>query len=205
MPKLLLATSNLGKQREYCELLAGVSWELVTPQELSLSLTVDETGDSYEANAIMKARSAAAASELMALADDSGLEVDALGGAPGLLSARFAGEGADDRRRWEYLLARLEGVPPERRTARFRCVIAIARPTGEVVTCEGTVDGFIAQEPRGEGGFGYDPIFLLPERALTLAELPPEEKNAMSHRGRAAEKARGLLAAMLAQPSTGSG
>jgi XTP/dITP diphosphohydrolase len=139
----------------------------------------------------------AKASGLVALADDSGIEVDALGGAPGPLSARFAGENASDQQRVALLLKRLKGVPPERRSARFRCLIAVARPQGEVSLFEGRCEGQVAEEPRGEGGFGYDPVFLLPERGLTVAELPPEEKNAVSHRGRAARQAKALLEGLL--------
>lgn len=189
MPKLLLATNNRGKAREYKSLLQGIPFELVTPAELGISTEVAEVGKSFEENARLKAATLAAESRLLALADDSGLEVDALGGEPGTLSARYAGEGASDRDRVSYLLTKLEGVPREKRTARFRCVIAIATPEGEVELCSGECDGIIAFEPRGNRGFGYDPIFYLPELRKTMAELPPELKNKVSHRGRAAEKA----------------
>ena len=122
------------------------------------------------------------------MADDSGLEVDALGGEPGRLSARYAGEGASDRDRINYLLTRLEGVPEEKRSARFRCVIAIATPDGKVALCSGECQGFITLAPRGEQGFGYDPIFYLPELGKTMAELPLQLKNQVSHRGRAARQ-----------------
>ncbi|MFQ5880510.1 MAG: RdgB/HAM1 family non-canonical purine NTP pyrophosphatase [Dehalococcoidia bacterium] len=204
MPKLLLATSNPGKQREYRQLLAGVGWDLVTPQELGLALTDEEGRVSYEDNAVAKAQSAARASGLVALADDSGLEVDALGGEPGPFSARFAGPNATDDQRLQYLLARLAEVPPQRRQARFRCVIAIVQPSGQVATCEGTCEGVIAPEPSGADGFGYDPIFYLPQQGLTMAELSAQEKNAISHRARAAQKARALLSSIPAHPSTGS-
>jgi XTP/dITP diphosphohydrolase len=193
MPKLLLATNNKGKAREYKSLLQGIPFELVTPAELGISTEVAEVGRSFEENARLKATTLAAESRLLALADDSGLEVDALGGEPGTLSARYAGEGASDRDRVSYLLTKLEGVPREKRTARFRCVIAIATPEGEVELCSGECDGIIAFEPRGNRGFGYDPIFYLPELGKTMAELPPELKNKVSHRGRAAAKARELL------------
>jgi XTP/dITP diphosphohydrolase len=189
MPKLLLATNNKGKAREYKSLLQGVPFELVTPAEVGISTEVVEVGRSFEENARLKATTLAAESRLLALADDSGLEVDALGGEPGTLSARYAGEGASDRDRVSYLLTKLEGVPREERTARFRCVIAIATPEGEVELCSGECDGIIAFEPRGNRGFGYDPIFYLPELRKTMAELPPELKNKVSHRGRAAAKA----------------
>jgi len=195
--RLLLATNNPGKAAEYRALLEGCGWELVTPRDLGLSLEVEEVGGDYAENARIKAEAFAKASGLVALADDSGIEVDALGGAPGPLSARFGGEGASDQQRVALLLERLAGVPPERRSARFRCLIAVARPEGEVSLFEGRCEGRVAEEPRGEGGFGYDPVFLLPERGLTIAELPPEEKNAVSHRGRAARQARALLEGLL--------
>jgi XTP/dITP diphosphohydrolase len=193
MPKLLLATNNPGKAREYKSLLSGVPFELVTPAELGVDAEVEETGTTFEENARLKATTLAAESGLLTLADDSGLEVAALGGEPGTLSARYAGERASDEDRVNYLLTKLEGVPQEKRQARFRCVIAIATPDGEVELCSGECDGFIALKPRGKSGFGYDPIFYLPELGKTMAELPPEEKNKISHRGKAAEKARGVL------------
>jgi XTP/dITP diphosphohydrolase len=193
MPKLLLATNNKGKAREYRSLLSGVPFELVTPDEVGINTEVEEVGKSFEENARLKAATLAAESQLLSLADDSGLEVDALGGEPGTLSARYAGEGASDEDRVSYLLTKLKGVPEERRTARFRCVIAIATPQGDVELCSGECEGIIAFEPRGERGFGYDPIFYLPELKKTMAELPPEEKNRISHRGRAARKASQLL------------
>jgi XTP/dITP diphosphohydrolase len=193
MPKLLLATNNRGKAREYKSLLEGVPFELVTPAEVGISTEVVEVGDSFEENARLKATTLARESGLLTLADDSGLEVEALGGEPGTLSARYAGEGASDRDRVNYLLAKLRGVPREKRTARFRCVIAIATPEGEVELCSGECHGFITLEPRGNRGFGYDPIFYLPELGKTMADLTLEEKNKISHRARAAEKARELL------------
>jgi XTP/dITP diphosphohydrolase len=193
MPKLLLATNNKGKAREYRSLLSGVPFELVTPDEVGIKTEVEEVGESFEENARLKATTLAAESQLLSLADDSGLEVDALGGEPGALSARYAGEGASDGDRVSYLLTKLEGVPKEKRAARFRCVIAIATPEGDIELCSGECDGIIAFEPKGKRGFGYDPIFYLPELKKTMAELPPEEKNRISHRGRAAEKASQLL------------
>jgi XTP/dITP diphosphohydrolase len=193
MPKLLLATNNKGKAREYKSLLEGVPFELVTPAEMGITTEVAEVGETFEENARLKATTLARESGLLTLADDSGLEVVALGGEPGTLSARYAGEGASDRDRVSYLLAKLEGVPQERRQARFRCVIAIATSEGKVEICSGECDGFIALKPRGDKGFGYDPIFYLPELGKTMAELPPDEKNKISHRGRAAAKARVVL------------
>jgi len=193
MPKLLIATNNPGKLREYEELLAGLPLELTSPAREGLSLEVAETGESFAENARLKAVAYARASGLLTLADDSGLEVDALGGRPGVHSARYAGEGADDEERYRLLLEEMRGVPWEKRTARFHCVIAIATPEGEVRTAEGTCEGIIAFEPRGEHGFGYDPVFYLPQHGRTMAELEPRAKNRISHRARAARKAREIL------------
>ncbi len=186
--KLLLATNNQAKVREYRSLLQSLPFELVTLVEQGITTVVDEVGESLEENARLKAVLLAGESRLLALADDSGLEVDALGGEPGRLSARYAGEGASDRDRVNYLLLRLKGVPWQERSACFRCVIAVATPGGEVELCSGECRGFIAFEPRGEQGFGYDPVFYLPELDKTMAELPLEIKNRISHRGQAARK-----------------
>jgi XTP/dITP diphosphohydrolase len=191
--KLLLATKNLAKVREYSRLLEGISYEIVTLADKGIYQTVDETGKTLEENAGLKAKSYALQSSLLTLADDSGLEVDALGGEPGPLSARFAGEVASDNDRIDYLLAKLKGIPWEERTARFRCLIAIASPHGEVELCHGECRGIIAFEPKGENGFGYDPVFYLPELEKTMAELTLDEKNEVSHRGQAARKARRVL------------
>jgi XTP/dITP diphosphohydrolase len=170
-----------------------VPFELVTLAEVGIDTEVEEVGRTFEENAIIKAATLADESGLLSLADDSGLEVDALDGEPGTLSARYAGENASDADRVRYLLSKLEGVPREKRQARFRCVIAIANPQGKVELCSGECDGVIALKPRGDKGFGYDPVFYLPELKKTMAELPPEEKNKLSHRGRAAAKARKVL------------
>jgi XTP/dITP diphosphohydrolase len=193
MPKLLLATNNPGKAREYKSLLSGVPFELVTPAEVGINTEVAETGKSFEENARLKATTLAAESGLLTLADDSGLEVAALGGEPGTLSARYAGENASDADRVNYLLSKMQNVPEGKRQARFRCVIAIATSQGEVELCSGECEGIIALKPRGNRGFGYDPVFYLPELGKTMAELPPEEKNKVSHRGKAAMKAREVL------------
>jgi XTP/dITP diphosphohydrolase len=187
--RLLLATNNPGKVREYKSLLGELPLELVLPRELGVNAEVGEVGETFEENARLKATVLAARSGLLALADDSGLEVEALGGEPGPLSARYAGEGASDKERVEFLLAKLKGVPWEKRTARFRCVIAIAEPEGEVELCSGECHGFITFEPRGEKGFGYDPIFYFPGLDKTMAELPLDIKNRVSHRGEAAREA----------------
>ena len=188
MSKLLLATNNQAKVREYRSLLHNLPFKLGTLAEQGITTVVDEVGESLEENARLKATILAAESQLLALADDSGLEVDALGGEPGRLSARYAGEGASDRDRVNYLLSRLRNVPWEKRSACFRCVIAVATPSGEVEFCSGECHGFITVEPRGEQGFGYDPIFYLPELGKTMGELPLEIKNQVSHRGQAARK-----------------
>ncbi len=190
---LLLATNNRGKLREYRRLLRELPYKLVTPAEAGITAAVDETGKSLEDNARLKATFFAEKSNLLTLADDSGLEVDALGGEPGPLSARYAGEGASDKDRVNYLLSRLKDIPWEKRTARFRCVIAIAKLQSEIILCDGECRGLIAFEPRGEGGFGYDPVFYLPEFDKTMAELPLEIKNQISHRGQAARKALHVL------------
>jgi len=188
LPKLLLATNNKGKVREYRHLLHDLPYELVTLAEQNITTVVAETGQSLEDNAQLKATALAKESRLITLADDSGLEVDALGGEPGLLSARYAGEDASDKERVRYLLARLEGVPWEKRKARFRCVIALAKPDGQVELCQGERRGYITFAPKGEQGFGYDPVFYLPELDKTMAELSLEIKNQVSHRGQAARQ-----------------
>jgi XTP/dITP diphosphohydrolase len=191
--KLLLGTNNQAKVREYRSLLPDLDHKLVTLAEQGISVEVEEVGDSLEENARLKATIIAEKSRLLTLADDSGLEVDALGGEPGRLSARYAGENANDAERIAYLLKRMDGVPREKRTARFRCVIALATPEGKVRLCSGECPGLITLEPRGEHGFGYDPIFYLPELGKTMAELPLEQKNKISHRGRAAREAARVL------------
>ena len=199
--KLLLATNNKGKVREYKSLLQGIPYEIVTLAEQGITTEVDEVGRTLEENARLKATALAKESGLLSLADDSGLEVDALGGEPGPLSARHAGEGASDIDRINHLLAQLKDVPVEKRTARFRCVIAIAKPDEMVELCSGECRGIITTAPAGDQGFGYDPIFYLPELGKTMAELPMEVKNQVSHRAQAAEKARELLKKLgVAQP-----
>jgi XTP/dITP diphosphohydrolase len=191
--KLLLATNNRGKVREYRSLLKNVPLELVTMDEVGITTVVDETGETMEENAMLKATLLAGESGLLTLADDSGLEVDALNGEPGNLSARYAGENASDEDRIKYLLSRLENVPLEKRTARFRCVIAISNPNGELKICSGECRGVITMEPKGKEGFGYDPIFYIPPLGRTMAELTPEMKNQVSHRAQAAKKVYKIL------------
>jgi XTP/dITP diphosphohydrolase len=193
MPTLLLATSNPGKIREYRFLLDGLGYQITTLAEEGITKVVTESGNSYEQNARSKAGAYAKFSQLIALADDSGLEVDALNGDPGVKSARFAGKAATDPERVSLLLARLNRVPWEQRTAHFKCIIAIATPEGQSEMCYGECHGMIALEPKGENGFGYDPVFFLPELGNTMAELPLEMKNRISHRALASQKARQVL------------
>ncbi|MFC2003491.1 RdgB/HAM1 family non-canonical purine NTP pyrophosphatase [Chloroflexota bacterium] len=188
MAKLLLGTNNQAKIREYRSLLEGLSYQLVTLSELGITTQVDEVGGSLEENARLKAVHLARESQLLTLADDSGLEVDALGGEPGPLSARYAGEGASDNVRIRFLLTKLKEVLWEKRSARFRCVIAVATPDGEVELFSGECQGLITFEAKGEHGFGYDPVFYLPQLDKTMAELPLAMKNQVSHRGQAARK-----------------
>ena len=202
MLKLLLATTNRGKLREYHQLLKGVPFELVSPADEGIDIAVDEKKGTFEENARLKAVTYSRLSGLVTLADDSGLEVDALDGGPGIVSARFAGEQATDKDRIEHLLARLKGIPWEKRTARFRCVIAIAAPSRATQLCDGECQGLIAFEPKGENGFGYDPVFYLPEFGKTIAELPLGAKNRVSHRGKAARKAYIILERLVEKVKT---
>jgi XTP/dITP diphosphohydrolase len=201
MPVIFVATNNPGKLKEFRHLFEGVpGTRVVSPNDIEVWVEVAETGETFEENALLKARALYAALPQEAreagwyvLGDDSGLEVDALGGAPGVHSNRWAGPNttADDRNR--LLLERLRGVPDEERTARFRCVIAIIGPGGEEHIVEGAVEGHIAYAPRGSGGFGYDPLFALPN-GRRMAELTPDEKNLLSHRGVAGAKAAQIVA-----------
>ena len=191
--KLLVATRNPGKVREYRLLLGGISIEITSLDQEQVTEEVEENGDTFEENARLKAATYAALSGLLTLADDSGLEVDALGGAPGVKSARYGGPQATDEDRVRLLRGNLNGTAWQDRTCRFRCVIALAWPSGQVKTVEGAVEGIVQYEPQGTNGFGYDPIFHLPSLGRTMAELPLEEKNDLSHRGQAARKAVALL------------
>ena len=193
MNRLLIATNNKGKVEELKDLLKDLSVELVTPAQIGLELDVTEDGHTYAENATKKAVAFAKASGLISLADDSGLEVDALDGAPGLHSARYSPKrGASDKDRRLFLLQNLRGKPLPW-TARFHATIAIAIPDGESLLTEGICEGEIVPEERGTGGFGYDPIFLLPELGKTMAELSMDEKNRLSHRAKAVMKAKEIL------------
>ncbi len=190
---LVLATRNRDKVREMRQVLAGAGWEVLSLEEFPGVPEVIEDGTSIEANAIKKAVTVAQHTGFLAMADDTGLEVDALGGAPGVCSSRYAGPGATYADNVRKLLRQLEGVPEEQRQARFRCVIALAQ--GERVrTVEGVCEGVITTVPKGDGGFGYDPVFLVPSLGKTFAEMPLAQKNAISHRGQALQKAKVLLA-----------
>jgi len=191
--KLLLATNNRGKLREYAQLLKGVPFGLITLADAGISIEVSETGSTMLANAVKKATEYAQISGLITMADDSGLEVDALGGEPGVMSRRYAGENSTDEERNEFLLKKIRQVSWDKRTARFRCIIAISLPNGSVETVDGICEGVIAYEPKGYNGFGYDPIFYLSELGKSMAELTLEEKNRLSHRARAATKAKAIL------------
>lgn len=193
--RLVLATANRGKIREMEEVLSGLPIELLTRGDLDGWPDPEESGSTFEANAAAKAAALAAWSGLAALADDSGLEVDALGGAPGVMSARYAGVQGDDAANIARLLREMEGVPPQRRAARFVCSLVLASPAGESVEVRGTCEGTVAVEPRGELGFGYDPVFVADGQDRTMAELSLDEKNAISHRGKALRRLRAMLKA----------
>lgn len=195
MRDLLLATSNPHKVEEFRAIFSDLPYRLLSLQDIQLDMDVEETGTTFRENAELKALAYAKASGLLSLADDSGLEIDALGGAPGVYSARFGGLDLSYPERFRLIFERLKDVPAEQRTARFRCVIMIADPSGYTKSADGTVEGLITDSPRGPNGFGYDPIFYLPDLGKTSAELDPAVKNRISHRGRAAEESRPLLAA----------
>jgi len=190
---LVVATLNRAKGRELLELLGDLPWDVSLLADRPGATLPEETGLTYAENALIKARAGARATGATALADDSGVEVDALDGGPGLYSARWGGAGLDDAGRNALLLERLRDVPPARRTARYRCVIAVVHPDGREGVVEGTCEGLIAAAPRGRGGFGYDPIFFFPPLNRTLAEVDDEVKHGVSHRGIAARAARTLL------------
>ena len=189
--KYVLATHNPGKLKEMGAILARFGVEVVSPKDLWLTVEGEETGTTFAENAMLKAKAICAAAQLPAIADDSGLCVDALNGGPGVYSARYGGEGLDDRGRYMLLLNNMRGQTT--RAAHFACAIACAFPNGDTLTAEGRCDGTIAFAPMGEGGFGYDPVFFVPEKAKTFGQLTAEEKSAISHRGRALESFVGKL------------
>lgn len=193
--KFVLATHNPGKLAEMKAILSGLGVEVVSPAEAGVEVDVEETGTTFAENAMLKARAICAAAGLPAIADDSGLCVDALNGGPGVYSARYGGEGLDDAGRRRLLLQNLRGQTT--RAAHFICAVACAFPNGDTLEAEGRCDGAIAFAPLGEGGFGYDPVFLIPEKGKTFGQISPEEKSKISHRGKAlaafAEKLKAYL------------
>jgi len=191
--KVVLATRNAGKVQEIVDILAPHGFDVSSLEEFPEIGEIVEDGDTFRENAVIKATTVAAHTGFVALADDSGLEVDALGGAPGVHSSRFAGEEKDDRANNRKLLELLSDVPAGQRTARFKCVIAIAEPDGWLHIAEGSCEGIIITEPRGEGGFGYDPLFYVPDYDKTFAEMEPAVKNKISHRARALKGALDIL------------
>jgi XTP/dITP diphosphohydrolase len=195
-PRLVIATNNPGKVSEFRDLLNGCGWQIVSPAEVGVSIDVEESGSTYAENARIKAEAFAKASGMAALADDSGLEVDALGGEPGALHHLHGWDGRDNNERIRILLDAMKSVPLEQRRARFRSVIVVVLPDGRVIEEEGVCEGLVTAAPVGENGWGYDPVFLLPERGVTMAQLPESEKNRVSHRGIAAAKVRERLRAL---------
>lgn len=193
MYRVVVATRNRGKLAEIRELLSRLDVTVEALDHYSDAPDPEETGATFRENAVIKAVAAASFTGEVAVADDSGLVVDALGGAPGVMSARYGGNGASDQKKCEKLLAQMTGVPDAERTARFVCVVAVASPDGSVSSAEGVAEGTIARAPRGTGGFGYDPVFLIPELGMTFGELPPATKNTMSHRARALAGAEHLI------------
>lgn len=193
MADIVLATRNPGKVEELKALLADMDVNVLSLRDFPDMPEIEETGETFAANAEIKATTVARITGRLTLADDSGLEVDALGGRPGVQSARFGGAGASDRDKYLKLLGLLQGVPDEARTARFRAAVCIATPEGETVIVEGACEGVIAREPAGEGGFGYDPVFYIPECGQTMAEVPSDVKNRMSHRAKAMQLAKRVL------------
>jgi XTP/dITP diphosphohydrolase len=195
IPRLVVATANAAKAIELGALLDGLGYEIVGIREYPALRLPPESATSYRDNALAKARAAAGTTGALAVGDDSGLEVDALGGRPGVTSARYGGADLSDHGRMARLLDEMAGI--RARTARFRCVLGLVAPWGEEALVEGVVDGVLAESPRGESGHGYDPIFMVPSLGRTLAELSPNEKNLVSHRGQATDRARPILAGWL--------
>ena len=183
--RIIFATGNEGKMKEIREILGDLGYEILSMKEAGVDVDIVEDGETFEENAIIKATTVMKATGRIVLADDSGLEVDYLNKEPGVMSARYMGENTSYRIKNQIIIDRLDGVPDEKRTARFVCVIAAAFPDGRLETRRGTIEGRIAYEPAGENGFGYDPIFYYPEKKMTTAQLSPEEKNKVSHRGKA--------------------
>lgn len=188
MKRIIFATGNAGKMKEIRAIMADLDVEIVSMKEAGVDVEIVENGSSFEENAVIKARTIMEHTGELVLADDSGLEIDYLNGEPGIYSARYMGEDTSYHIKNNNLISRLEGVEDEKRTARFVCAIAAAFPDGEILTVRDTVEGRIGYEEKGENGFGYDPIFYLPEYGKSSAQLSPEEKNRISHRGKALRK-----------------
>ncbi|TDO12950.1 XTP/dITP diphosphohydrolase [Bacillus subtilis] len=195
MKEAIIATHNPGKVKEFKEILEPKGYDVKSLAEIGFTEEIEETGHTFEENAILKAEAVAKAVNKMVIADDSGLSIDNLGGRPGVYSARYAGEQKDDQANIDKVLSELKGIEKEQRTARFRCALAVSIPGEETKTVEGHVEGYIADEPRGEYGFGYDPIFIVKDKDKTMAELTSDEKNKISHRADALKKLAKLLEA----------
>ena len=188
MKKFIAATKNIGKLNEIKEILADFDYEIMSMKEAGINKEIDENGTTFEQNAFIKANDIWNITGETVMADDSGLEVDFLNGAPGIYSARFAGDNATDNDKNQKLLKLLEGVPFEKRKARFVCAIAVILPDGTDFTVKGTCEGYIALSPKGSNGFGYDPLFYMPEFGMTTAQMEPSQKHRISHRGKALQK-----------------
>lgn len=197
MQKIIFATTNENKMKEIREILADYPVEIVSMGEAGIKADIEENGKTFEENAVIKAEAIEKLTGAVVLADDSGLEIDYLHGEPGIYSARYMGEDTSYHIKNANLIKRLEGVPDEERTARFVCAVAAAFPDAETVTVRGTIEGRIGYKEEGSNGFGYDPIFYLPERGCTTAALPPDEKNAISHRGRALQLIKPVIGSYL--------
>nr|WP_087992352.1 XTP/dITP diphosphatase [Bacillus subtilis] len=195
MKEAIIATHNPGKVKEFKEILEPKGYDVKSLAEIGYTEEIEETGHTFEENAILKAEAVAKAVNKMVIADDSGLSIDNLGGRPGVYSARYAGEQKDDQANIDKVLNELKGIEKEQRTGRFRCALAVSIPGEETKTVEGHVEGYIAEEPRGEYGFGYDPIFIVKDKDQTMAELTSDEKNKISHRADALKKLSKLLEA----------
>ena len=196
MKQVVIATKNKGKAQDFEALFQPLGFEVVTMFDVAPDMEIEETGTTFEENAVLKAETLAKELNMIVIADDSGLAVDALDGAPGVYSARYAGD-HDDEANIVKVLENLAGVPEEKRTARFMCALAIAGPEMDTTTVFGTCEGVILQEKRGTNGFGYDPIFFIPELGRAMAELTPEEKGSISHRGNAIRKLAQALPTLL--------
>ena len=193
MKKIIIATSNEGKLVEFRALLADKDVEIVSMKQAGIDIDIEENGTTFEENSVIKAKTVCEASGCLCLSDDSGLEIDCLGGEPGIYSARYLGHDVPYEKKNRIILDRIKDVPTEKRTARYVCAVAAAFPDGRVLTVKDTLEGRIADEPAGDGGFGYDPIFFYPPANKTTAELTSEEKNAISHRGKALRRMVKLL------------